>query len=223
MSKKHKSTVRAGISRRTFFHRNATLLGGALIAGPALAAETACRLTEAEVMGPFYRFGAPFRARLAGPDEPGQRLILSGRVLAPDCSTPLPNALIDVWQANAAGVYDTQKPDNFTEEVDFHLRGMLYTDENGRYEIETVIPGRYPIPPGLPGLEKYAGLTRPAHIHAKIMHSMHVPVTTQLYFEGDPFLADDPWGSHKPSLALNLEEDGELRRASFDFVLGNGL
>jgi catechol 1,2-dioxygenase len=223
MKRDRKTEVSAGMSRRTFLHHNAALLGGAIIAGPALAAEQACRLTEAEVMGPFYRFGAPFRAQLAGPSEPGQRLIVSGTVYGPDCSTPLPNALLDIWQANAAGVYDTEQPGNFTEAVDFHLRGMLYTDENGRYEIDTIVPGRYPIPPGLPGLEKYAGLTRPAHIHVKVMHSIHIPVTTQIYFAGDPFIADDPWASRKPTLAIDLKADGEINRSTFDFVLGNGL
>ena len=210
-------------NRRQFLRHNAALVGGALIAGPALAAEHACRLTQAEVMGPFYRFGAPFLARLAGPDEPGQRLVLSGTVYGPDCKTPLPDTLIDIWQANDTGQYDTQTPGNFTEKHDFHLRGMLYTDENGRYEIETIIPGRYPVPPGLPGLEQYAGLTRPSHIHFKLMHGMHVPVTTQLYFAGDPYIADDPWASSKPSLAMELETDGAVNRASFDFVLDSGL
>jgi len=178
---------------------------------------------QADAMGPFYRFGTPFKATLAGPDEPGQRFNLSGTVYDPDCRTPLPHALLDIWQAYDAGVYDTQTPDNFTEEVGFHLRGMLYTDENGRYEIETIVPGRYPIPPGLPGLEQYAGLTRPAHIHVKVTHSLHVPVATQLYFAGDPCLADDPWGSRKPALTLDLKAKGELNRSKFDFVLGNGL
>lgn len=223
MKRDRKSIRRVAISRRTFFQRNAALLGGAFLAGPALAVEQACRLTEAEVMGPFYRFGAPFKAQLAGPSEPGQRLIVSGTVYGPDCSTPLPNALLDIWQANAAGVYDTEQPGNFTEAVDFHLRGMLYTDENGRYEIDTIVPGRYPIPPGLPGLEKYAGLTRPAHIHVKVMHSIHIPVTTQIYFAGDPFIADDPWASRKPTLAIDLKADGEIHRSTFDFVLSNGL
>lgn len=223
MTRDRKSAQRGAISRRTFFHQNAALLGGVLVASPAMALEQACRLTEAEVMGPFYRFGAPFRAKLAGDDEPGQRLIISGTVYGPDCSSPLPNALLDIWQADAAGVYDTQKPGNFTEEVEFHLRGMLYTDENGRYEIDTIMPGRYPVPPGLPGMEEYAGLTRPSHIHVKAMHSLHVPVTTQLYFAGDPYLADDPWGSRKPSLAMELEQDGDVQRGTFDFVLGDGL
>jgi len=210
-------------SRRTFLHRSAVVLGGALLGGPAFAAKQACRLTESEVLGPFYRFGAPFRSQLAGPDEPGARLILTGTVLSSDCRMPLPGALIEVWQANDAGLYDTNKPGNFTEATTFHLRGLLYTDQKGQYEIETIVPGRYPIPPNLPGLEKYAGLTRPAHIHFRVMESLHVPLTTQLYFKGDPFIAKDPWAGHKPSLAIDLKPDGKLRRGVFNVVLARGL
>ncbi|MGQ0383706.1 MAG: dioxygenase family protein [Gammaproteobacteria bacterium] len=188
-----------------------------------MAGSHSCRLTQSEVLGPFYRFNAPFQAKLAGPDEPGQRLILSGMVRGPDCKTPLPGTLIEVWQANHAGHYDTATPGNFTDDGNFHLRGMLATDSGGRYEIETVVPGSYPIPPGLPGLEQYAGLTRAAHIHFRVIHGLHVPVTTQLYFQGDPYLAGDPWGRTKPSLAIALKKDGAIRRGNFDFVLGNGL
>ena len=103
------------------------------------------------------------------------------------------------------------------------MRGLLYTNQRGQYEIETIVPGRYPIPPNLPGLEKYAGRTRPAHIHFRVMESLHVPVTTQLYFKEDPFVAKDPWARHKPSLAIDLKQDGKLRRGVFDIVLARGL
>jgi catechol 1,2-dioxygenase len=69
----------------------------------------------------------------------------------------LPNTLIEIWQANKAGLYDTDKPGNFTEHVDFHLRGMLLTDQQGNYEFETIMPGRYPIPPNLPGWRNTPG------------------------------------------------------------------
>ena len=223
MSKDLIPKVNLAISRRTLLHRSAVIFGGALLARPAFAAARDCRPTEAEILGPFYRFGAPFRARLAGPDEPGDRLMLTGTVFSADCRTPLPAALIEVWQANNAGLYDTNKPGNFTETSTFHLRGMLYTNEKGQYAIETVVPGRYPVPPNLPGLERYAGLTRPAHIHIRVMESLHVPVTTQLYFKGDPFIAKDPWAGHKPSLAIDLKQEGKLRRGVFDIVLARGL
>lgn len=209
-------------SRRGFLHGSAAILGGMLLGGPAFAAKQVCRLTESEIVGPFYRFGAPFQTQLAESDEPGDRLILGGTVFSSDCRTPLPGTLIEIWQANHAGLYDTNKPGNFTEAAKFHLRGMLHTNEKGQYEIETIVPGRYPVPPNLPGLGKYAGLTRPAHIHLRIMEALHVPLTTQVYFKGDPFIANDPWAGHKPSLAISLKQEGKVRRGVFDVILARG-
>ncbi len=219
---------RLAVSRRSFFQQGAMLLGGALFAERSAAAHATpgapqgCRPTEPDILGPFYRFGAPFQSKLAGPAEPGERLIVSGTVYSSDCRTPLPGALIEVWQANQAGAYDTTQPGNFTEQTAFRLRGLLQTDKRGRYEIETVMPGRYPIPPDLPGLERYAGVTRPAHIHFRVMESLHIPLTTQLYFRGDPFIGGDPWAKHKPSLAIGLKQEGQYLRGVFDLVLANG-
>ncbi len=222
MSKDLLSKRTLAVSRRTFLHRSAVIVGGGLLVGPAYAATQGCQATESDILGPFYRFGAPFQTRLAGADESGERLTITGTVFSADCRTPLPGALIEVWQANNAGLYDTKKPGNFTEASTFHLRGMLYTNEKGQYEIETIMPGRYPVPPNLPGLEKYAGLTRPAHIHFRVMESLHVPLTTQLYFKGDPFIANDPFAGHKPSLAIDLRQDGKHRLGVFDIVLATG-
>jgi catechol 1,2-dioxygenase len=193
-----------------------------LTAGHTLAEAQGCRPTEADIIGPFYRFGAPFRSRLAEAGEPGERIAVTGTVLSADCRTPVPGALIEVWQANHAGVYDTNKPGNVTEVTSFHMRGMMYTNDRGQYEIETVMPGRYPVPPNLPGLEKYAGLTRPAHIHFRVIESLHVPLTTQLYFKGDPYIAGDPFASQKQTLAIDLKQNGALRRGVFDIVLARG-
>jgi catechol 1,2-dioxygenase len=154
-------------------------------------------------LGPFYRPGAPARTRLTDPGEAGDVLVVTGTVYAPDCRTPLAGAVLDVWQADHAGHYDIKEPANFTDRTQFRLRGRLLTDAQGHYEIETILPGRYPIPPGLPGLEQYAGRTRPAHVHFLVMHPLFGPLTTQLYFKGDPHLGQDPWA--KPSLAIDLE------------------
>jgi len=208
--------------RRTVLQGLASLLGGAFTPSAFAAVSKSCRLTERDIIGPFYRFGAPFQTKLAGPNEPGQRLIITGKVYSSDCRSRLPNTLIEVWQANQAGLYDTDKPGNFTEHGDFHLRGMMLTDQQGNYEFETIMPGRYPVPPNLPGLEKYAGLTRPAHIHFRVAESLHVPLTTQLYFKEDPFIAKDPWASRKPSLAIGLQQDGKFLRGAFDIVLARG-
>lgn len=211
------------VLRRAFLSRGAAFVGAAFVPGEALAARGACRVTASDILGPFYRFGAPFRTKLAGPGEGGERLLLTGTVFTSDCKTPLQNALIEVWQANHAGLYDTNKPGNFTETTSMNLRGMLLTNERGHYEIETIMPGRYGIPPGLPGLEKYAGLTRPAHIHLRVMESLHVPLTTQVYFKGDPYIARDPLARHKPMLAVALKEDGKVRRGVFDIALARGM
>ncbi len=221
MGKDLSSQSASDSSRRAFLQGSAAARGSALLAGSAYAQE--CRPTDADILGPFYRFGAPFQSQLAGPDEPGDRLMLTGTVLSADCRTPVPGALIEVWQANSAGLYDTMKPGSFTEASAFHLRGMLYTNEKGQYEIETIMPGRYPIPPGLPGLEKYAGLTRPAHIHFRVMESLHVPVTTQLYFKDDPFIAGDPWAGRRETSTISLKQDGKLQRGVYDIVLARGL
>lgn len=210
------------LPRRMVLQGIASLLGCAAVPSAVAAAAKSCRLTERDIIGPYYRFGAPFQTKLAGPEEPGERLVISGKVYTSDCRGRLPNALVEVWQANQAGEYDTNKPGDFTERVDFHLRGMMLTDQQGNYEFETVMPGRYPVPPGLPGLEKYAGLTRPAHIHFRVAESLHVPLTTQLYFKGDPYIAKDPWAGRKPSMAVGLKQDGKVLRGNFDIVLARG-
>lgn len=214
--------VRDGLRGRRRFLVGAGALVGAAFVPDVLAAARNCGPTDQDIIGPFYRFGAPFETRIAGPEEAGDRLIISGTVYSADCRTPLPNALVEVWQANVAGLYDTNTPGNFTERHAFRLRGMMLTDSQGRYEFETIMPGRYPVPPGLPGLEKYAGLTRPAHIHFRVAESLHIPLTTQLYFKGDPFIADDPFASRKPSLAIGLAKEGLLQRGTFDIVLARG-
>ncbi|MGH7360074.1 MAG: twin-arginine translocation pathway signal protein, partial [Candidatus Methylomirabilales bacterium] len=194
------------ISRRRFLVRTATTIAGGLLAVPATAIAQQCVPTAANVLGPFYRAGAPARTKLTDPGEEGQIVFLSGTVYGPDCRTPLPGALLDIWQADHAGRYDIKEPANLTDHTRFHLRGRLLTDAQGRYQIETILPGRYKVPPGLPGLERYAGQTRPAHIHFTILHPLYGPLTTQLYFKGDPYLGQDPWA--KPSLVIDLEAQG---------------
>ena len=147
--------------RRKFLLGSAARISAACLPD-ARAASNACRPTVQNIIGPFYRFGAPFETRIAGPDEAGDRVIIAGTVYSSDCRTPIPNALIEVWQANKDGLYDADKAGNFTERHAFRLRGMMLSDQQGRYEFETIMPGRYPVPPGLPELEKYAGMTRPA-------------------------------------------------------------
>lgn len=212
-------------SRRQFLKRSTVTLGAAAMGLPILTGAKECIPTEREILGPMYNYGAPlFQRKLASDDEPGQKLILRGAVFSEDCHTPLPGTLIEIWHADNEGHYDKKRPGDFLEAAPpFHLRGILKTDAKGRYEIQTIVPGAYPIPPDMPGLEQYGGLTRARHVHIKVVPFLNVALTTQLYFKGDEHLSTDPWGGHKPSLALDLKQDGEFMVSEFDFVLGTGL
>lgn len=220
------SKFRNIVSRRQFLQRGASTVGAAMVGGlPALAGAGECQVTKQDILGPMYNYGAPlFQLKLASDDEPGQKLMLRGSVLSSDCRTPLPGTLIEIWQANDEGNYDKKRPGDFLESAPpFRLRGMMHTDAKGRYEIQTIIPGAYPIPPGVPGLEQYGGLTRARHIHIRVLPFLNEALTTQLYFNGDEHLPGDPWGGHKPSLALDLKQNSEFMVSEFDFVLGSGL
>src|SRR5262245_24868855 len=109
-------------SRRAFLQGAAATISGAVLAGPAAAAAQECNLTPPDILGPFHRVGAPFQTSLGGPNEPGEKLIVSGTVYSSDCRTVLPRTLIEVWQANSAGQYDTDMPGHYTEATSFHLR-----------------------------------------------------------------------------------------------------
>ena len=175
--------------------------GAAADAGP-LDATVACEETEDNLEGPFYREGAPERSVLVEPDMAGTRLTISGRVLGTDC-TPLAAALLDVWQADwrddETGDYDREG---------WRLRGRLFTDESGNYELQTIIPGRY-----------LNGATfRPAHIHVKASAEGYELVTTQLYVAGDPFNEEDPF-IEPPLIMCLMDDGGGAKIARFDFVL----
>jgi catechol 1,2-dioxygenase len=161
-----------------------------------------CLVTEDNILGPFYKAGAPFRREIHD-GVAGDRLILSGTVYGCDCVTPLAGAEVDVWQADSHGAYDN---------TGYTLRGRAITDALGRYEFEGVLPGFY-----------LNGATyRPRHVHYKVGHADGVPLTTQLYFQGDPYIPTDPFV--RASLVQPISEEpapggGKLYRVGFDIVL----
>src|SRR5687767_15148651 len=76
------------ISRRTLLRRIAPAMAGGLLGVPATGIAQQCLPTSPDVLGPFYRAGAPARAKLTDPGEAGQVLVVSGAVYGPDCRTP---------------------------------------------------------------------------------------------------------------------------------------
>jgi protocatechuate 3,4-dioxygenase beta subunit len=168
-----------------------------------------CAETEDNIEGPYYRPGAPVRSDLADPGMDGTRLTLSGRVLGPDCTTPIAGAWLDVWQADAGGHYDNDGSRGRVRSDVYVLRGRLQSDANGRYDLRTIVPGRY-----LNGADY-----RPAHIHVKLAAPGRRVLTTQLYFPGDPHNDRDPF-IHRALIMDVAVDAARVQVARFDFVIG---
>lgn len=171
---------------------------------PPGAPSRVCAGTEASIEGPYYREGAPERADLTERGTPGVPLEIEGRVTSIDCKTPLAGVELDVWQADHSGHYDN---DGSMPPGRVLLRGKLRTDDDGRYRVKTIVPGRY-----LNGRQY-----RPAHVHVKLRAPGHPLLTTQLYFPDDPYNEIDPF-IHR-SLVMNVEKRDRILLARYDFVL----
>lgn len=209
------NTGRRGFLRTAMTSAAAT--AGA-VAGTAQAAQ--CSVSGGDILGPFYRPNAAMAAasiiELAKTSEQGTHITLTGRILRPDCKTPVVNAVVDVWQANHEGMYDIKTPDEVIAPANYHMRGQARTNDKGEFTLKTVMPGKYRIPPGLENFEKFEGYLRPAHIHLTVTHPVYLPLTTQLYFNGDPQIAKDPWAKHSKHLVKMSKDKG-----AFEIVLGN--
>lgn len=204
-------------SRRGFF--STAIAGAAATVGTAQAAQ--CNVTGGDILGPFYRPNSANSAKvgyimLAKASESGRRMTLTGRVLRPDCKTPVVNAVIDAWQANDKGAYDVKTPDEVIAPANYNLRGQTRTNGKGEFVLDTVMPGKYGIPPGLEGFEEHAGKLRPAHVHLTITHPVYLPLTTQVYFQNDAQIKNDPWAMHSELIAAVSGSTAKI-----DIVLGN--
>ena len=115
-------------------------------------------------------------------DPVGERIILHGRVLDEN-ARPVPNTLVEVWQANAGGRY-RHKKDGYLAPIDpnFGGCGRTLTGADGYYVFRTIKPGAYP-------WRNWVNNWRPAHIHVSVFgHAFCQRLITQLYFEGDPLI-----------------------------------
>jgi protocatechuate 3,4-dioxygenase beta subunit len=116
----------------------------------------------------------------------GERMIVAGRVLDEN-ARPVPNALVEIWQANACGRY-RHPVDNHDAPLDPNFTGFgrTLTDAGGRYQFTTIKPGAYP-------WRNHYNAWRPAHIHFSLFgHGFVQRLVTQMYFPGDPLLPYDP-------------------------------
>ena len=190
--------------------------------------------TESTVFGPFHRDGAPELppgGNIAPRDTKGTPAIISGRVLDL-LGRPIAGALLDVWQADSTGRYDSQ----YAETSELHMRGRFRTDADGRFLIRTVRPVYYAIPTDGPAGRMLHATKRhpwrPAHVHFVVSADGYEPVTTHLFDDVDPYLDSDTVFAVKDSLictflrhdtredaADRLGIDPPFCTAQFDFVL----
>jgi protocatechuate 3,4-dioxygenase beta subunit len=149
--------------------------------------------TVRQTAGPYFKPNSPERADLIEPGMVGRVMELSGFVLTRRCA-PVARALVDVWQADANGLYDLKG---------FRLRGHMFSGADGRYALRTIIPGLY------------SGRTR--HIHVRVQASGQPVLTTQIYFPGERDNQTD--NLYRRELEMKLAATGEHLAGQFDFVL----
>src|SRR5215510_4960273 len=118
---------------------------------------------------------APSKITIAAKEEPGERLIVTGKVLGPDGKTPLAGASVYVYHTDAKGLYT---PGANNDSRNPRLRGYMRTDAEGRYEYSTIKPAPYP------------NNRIPAHIHYVVNAPSHRERIFEIVFEGDPLIDD---------------------------------
>lgn len=172
--------------------------------------------TESTVLGPFHVVASP--PRQLGDDialdGKGDRCLVTGRVVD-EAGSPLPGALVDVWQANDEGFYDVQQPELQPE---LNLRGLFTANDAGEFWFRSIVPRHYPIPvDGTVGELLTATARhpfRPAHIHFMVSAAAHRPVTTHLFVGDSPYLDSDAVFGVKDSLVREFRTVDDAERAA---------
>lgn len=161
-------------------------------------AKVACTKTATPQLteGPYYKKGSPERTNLREVGSVGENLTVTGYVYSTNCN-PISGAWLDFWQADGNGVYDN---------AGYRLRGRQYTDKDGKYVLETVIPGKYP--------------GRTPHIHVKFRANDKSPIiTTQLFMPGEAQNKTD--SIFNDSLIMDVKDTGSGKSATYNFVLNS--
>jgi protocatechuate 3,4-dioxygenase beta subunit len=162
--------------------------------------------TTTDILGPFYRPGAPFKTDLVQPGTKGELLHFSGTVFGKD-GKAVKNALVEIWHCDETGTYDNTS-DNYV------YRASAKTPADGKYHFKTILPVPYA-----------AGQTtiRPAHIHMRISgNNQTQDLVTQVYFKGDKYIDGDSSSSDPKSLNRILDiskNDKNEKVVKFDIYL----
>jgi protocatechuate 3,4-dioxygenase beta subunit len=171
--------------------------------------------TETTVLGPFYVAQppvSPLGADISGGMK-GDPLVVEGSVSSSD-GQPLPNAVVDVWQADGDGYYDVQRP----ELSSALLRARFRTDGEGKFYFRSIMPSFYPIPDDGPVGEMLNATgrhpNRPAHIHFMIAAAGHETLITHVFDAESPYLDSDAVFGVKNSLIANFSRPGTANAAA---------
>jgi protocatechuate 3,4-dioxygenase beta subunit len=164
--------------------------------------------TTSDILGPFYRPGAPMRSNVIPKDVKAEKLQLSGIIFKDDGKTPYNNCLVEIWQCSPDGVYD-----NTSDE--FKFRGAQKTGADGKYHFITTIPVSYLA-------NASSNSYRPAHIHMRISGKGEQDLVTQIYFKNDPYLETDSASSAPQAIhrILEIKKNNKNENAiQFDIVM----
>lgn len=162
--------------------------------------------TTADILGPFYRPGAPIRTDLVQPGTRGDITRFSGIIFGKDGKTPEKNALLEIWHCNENGQYDNTSDD-------YVYRASWRTGADGKYDFRTIMPVPYKV--------SETG-TRPAHIHMRISGTTDQDLVTQIYFKGDKYIPGDTSSSDPKSINRILDVTTNAKNEKlvrFDVVL----
>lgn len=165
--------------------------------------------TTTDILGPFYRPGAPMRSDIIPPDSKGIPMNLTGTIFKEDGKTTLNNVLVEIWQCDENEHYDNTSDS-------FLFRGAIKTDKKGKYAFKTIVPVPYKADPN--NEESW----RPAHIHMRVSVAEQQDLITQIYFKGDKY--NDTDRSASSPLAVNrilniVKNPSGENTVTFDVVL----
>ena len=189
---------------------------------PQWSAEMRRGLTPSQTVGPYLHIGFDWlnTTQLVSADTPGEHVLIEGQLLDAE-GIAVPDGLIEIWQADAQGVY-AHAEDGRSQTKGFQGFGRCATDADGFYRFVSIRPGAYP-------WRNHPNAWRPAHIHFSLFgNAFATRLVTQMYFPGDPLLALDPIYNSVPEGArdrmvstfdLNLTEPEHALGLRFDIVL----